>query len=471
MSVLRQRRAGATLVVVVISMVAAAVVGTAILSVSTSSRYERLGVGATGRAYYLAESGADFVRAHDPALRAGLSGTYTLANGDQFIITVTTNDPAFMLQDLYFTVVNSTGIAHPGTTLESRQQVRFAFLDRGITSEQGEHDFYDETGEFNTDAWGISGGLAPAPKDTGPSGGEGALDIQGTEGYLYLTWNENTNTLAKESTTLCRAYQTQTNRLGYDVQVKVQPYDNPGVGFGQHYMHGISFRLQADGACYGLSFFRSLPVARDSDRPAWARDARLDANFQALRGTNDHVVLWYRTSSNAVFQLVASRRLLATDPIIRDYGPTVDPALGIIAYSTLLLQLDDGLDVGGNPRNEISAYVQSPSNCPACYPPWPGNDSSYAVWQTNATVFPAPLVWDNGAATNVDNRILSSTNYCAVAVVTNGDGSVESVYAGPPEIGIHMYYDQGGANKKFFDDLAIRIPGSGTPYGGTQIQY
>ena len=45
------------------------------------------------------------------------------------------------------------------------------------------------------------------------------------------------------------------------------------------------------------------------------------------------------------------------------------------------------------------------------------------------------------------------------------------VYRGPPEIGIHMYYDQSGANKKFFDDLAINIQGSGTPYGGAQIQY
>lgn len=461
----RNRRKGAVLVIVTISMVAAAAAGVAILSVSTSARFERIGMSSSSRAYYLAESGAEFVRSRDPAVRMALAGTNTLANGDQFAIRVWTNAQGWV-------VVQSTGIANPGTALEAQRQVTVEFLDRGQTPDQtGNTDFYNEDGSFNADAWGISGGLTPTPKDTGPSGGEGALDIQGTEGYLYLTWGANTNTLAREESTLWRAYRAQTNLLGYDMQVKIQPYDNPGVGFGQHYLHGISFRLQANGACYGLSFFRSLPVSADNQRPAWARDARLDASFRTLRGTNDHVVLWYRTSSNAVFQLIASRRLLATDPIIQNYGSSVDPPLGIMAYSTLLLQLDEGYDGSGNKRNEIAAFIQGPSNCPACYPSWPSNDSSHAVWQTNTVVFPASLVWDNGVRTNFDARLTSSSAYSNLVAVTNADGVVEKVYIGPPEIGIHMYYDQSGANKKFFDDLAINIPGSGTPYGGSQIQY
>ena len=462
----RNRRKGAVLVIVTISMVAAAAAGVAILAVSTSARFERIGMSSSSRAYYLAESGAEFVRSRDPAVRTALSGTNTLANGDQFAIRVWTNAQGWV-------IVQSTGIANPGTALEAQRQVTVEFMDRGQTPDQTDNtDFYNDDGSFNADAWGISGGLTPTPRDTGPSGGEGALDIQGTEGYLFLNWHADTNTLAREESTLCRAYRAQTNLLGYDMQVKIQPYDNPGIGFGQHYLHGISFRLQTNGACYGLSFFRSLPVSADNQRPPWARDARLDANFRALRGTNDHVVLWYRTSSNAVFQLIASRRLRATDPIIRNYGATVDPPLGIMAYSTLLLQLDDGYDGSSNRCNKIAAFVQSPSNCPACYPPWPNNDSAYAVWQTNAVVFPAPLTWDNGFRTNFDSRLLSQTNdYCNIASVTNADGVVTRVYRGPPEIGIHMYYDQSGANKKFFDDLAINIQGSGTPYGGAQIQY
>lgn len=472
-------RQGAVLVVVAVSMVAAAAAGVAILSVATSSRYERIGLGSTGRAYYLAESGANFVWSHPSEVRTNYAGTYDLANGDRFVVAVSrqivTNQDVAMAR----TIVQSTGIAHPGSAFESRQRVTFELLDRGITSDEGQdRDLFNDDGSFNDDAWDASGDVTPTPKDTGPSGGEGALDLQGIEGGLNLTWNENTNTLDKESSTLCRAYGTQTNLLGYDVQVKVQPYDNPGLGFGQHYLHGISFRLKSNGEGYGLSFFRSLPVAADNQRPEWARDARLDANFQALRGTNDHAVLWYRASSNAVFQLIASHRLLETDNVIRDYGPSVDPPLGITAYSTLLLQLDEGYDGGGNKRNEIAVYVQSPSNCPSCYPSWPSNDSSHVVWQTNSVVFPTPLlmsnsVWTNGVWTNFDNRISSSSNnYCSFTTVTNAtNGAVQTVYSGPPEIGIHMFYDQSGANKKFFDDFAVRIQGSGTPYGGSQIQY
>ena len=473
----RNRRKGAVLVIVTISMVAAAAAGVAILSVSTSARFERIGMSSSSRAYYLAESGAEFVRSRDPQVRTNLVGTNTLANGDQFAIRVWTNAQGWV-------VVQSTGIANPGTALEAQRQVTVEFLDRGQTPDQtGNTDFYNADGSFNADAWGISGGLTPTPMNTGPSGNTGALDIQGTEGYLFLTWRANTNTLAREESTLWRAYQAQTNLLGYDVQVKMQPYDNPGEGFGRHYLHGISFRLQTNGACYGLSFFRSLPVSADNQRPAWARDARLDVKFQALRGTNDHVVLWYRTSSNAVFQLMAFHRLVATDPIIRNYGSTVDPPLGIMAYSTLLLQLDEARDASSNKFNEIAAFIQSPSNCPACYPAWPNNNNSNAIWQTNATVFPAPLVmsngvWTNGIWTNIvtmrtnfDVRLSSTNAYSNLVSVTNADGVVERVYRGPPEIGIHMYYDQSGANKKFFDDLAIKIQGSGTPYGGSQIQY
>ena len=73
--------------------------------------------------------------------------------------------------------------------------------------------------------------------------------------------------------------------------------------------------------------------------------------------------------------------------------------------------------------------------------------------------------------TNFDARILSSYNYCNILTVTNADGTTTKVYNGPPEIGIHVYYDQDSANKEFFDDFAVRISGSGTPYGGAQIQY
>ena len=123
--------------------------------------------------------------------------------------------------------------------------------------------------------------------------------------------------------------------------------------------------------------------------------------------------------------------------------------------------------VGSNLQNRITAYVQSP----VAYPPWPNNNSTNAIWPTNVP-FHSPLVWDNGATSVVDTAVLSAANYCTFTSITNAtNGVVSEVYAGPPEIGIHVFYDSGGANKKFFDDFAVHISGSGTPYGGSQIQY
>ena len=460
-----QRRTGAILVVVAVSMVAATAAGVALLSVATSSRYERLGITSTSRAYYLAESGADFVRAHDVAVRTNLSGTYTLANGDQFTIVVTnhvvTNKGVVMTN----TLILSTGIANPATALESQQQVHFEFTDHGVTSDQRPMDFYNEDGSFDAEAWGIGGGsLTPTPMDTGPSGGEGALDIQGTAGYLYLTWHDSTNTLDKESASLCRAWTKQTNSLGYGVQAKIQPYENPGVGFGAYHMLGISFRLRENGAGYGLSFFRAA-TANPTPTLPWIN--QLSTNWLGLRGTNSYVVLWRRASSNDTFQLINSRRLTTNDAIFRLFNEgTANATYGITNYSTLMLDLKEER-VGSNLQNRITAYVQSP----VVYPPWPNNDSTNARWPTNIP-FQSPLVWDNGETSIVDTAFLSATNYCTFASVTNAtNGVVSEVYAGPPEIGIHIFYDIGGANKKFFDDFGVKIPNSGTPYGGSQIQY
>jgi hypothetical protein len=202
-----------------------------------------------------------------------LAGTNTLANGDQFAIRVWTNAQGWV-------VVQSTGIANPGTALEAQRQVTVEFMDRGQTPDQtGNTDFYNEDGSFNADAWGISGGLTPTPKDTGPSGGEGALDIKGTDGYLYLTWGANTNTLARRSPRCGGPIAPRPTCWATTCRSKSSPTTTRrGLWPALSARHFVP--LQANGACYGLSFFRSLPVSADNQRPAWARDARLDVNFR-----------------------------------------------------------------------------------------------------------------------------------------------------------------------------------------------
>ena len=52
--------------------------------------------------------------------------------------------------------------------------------------------------------------------------------------------------------------------------------------------------------------------------------------------------------------------------------------------------------------------------------------------------------------------------------LTSEDFSVDK----PAEIGVHVFYDQPGSNKKFFDDFGFLMGGYSSPgSGGSQIQY
>lgn len=454
--------AGAVMIIVVVSMVAAAALGTALLSVSTASRYERLAFGAASRAYYLAESGAEFVRSHSdrPARTwTNLTRAYTLQNRDRFEIVVT---PMPGTQGVMRVV--STGIAYPGTPWEARQRVTFEIKEGLRTSDQRPEGLFDDQGNFNAAAWDISGGVQPSVKQTGPSQHQCAIDIQGTQGYISRRWADNPNTSEDESRALCRAWQKQTNMLSYDVQVKVAPFENPGEGFGEYFMLGISFRLQTNGASFGLSFFRA---DRDiKKQPAWA--ARLPSNtWWALRGTNTYVVLWHRTGTNANFTLLRSKMLTTNDSVLKlfNQGHPTKEQWALMPYSTLIIRLVDRWN-GPTRQNMMYAFIQSTNN----YPNWPDNNMSYAQWPTNE-IFPEPIMWDQGFNWGVSTQLRGTNDYCRFKTVTNANGVVEQVYDGPPEIGLHVFYDQEGANKKFFDDFAVFIPGSGLRYSASQIQY
>jgi len=109
---------GSTLVAVVVTMVAVGLVGGALLSTSTSSRLQRLGFDSVQRALYMAESGESYARARFAADATYLpSGTFTLDNGDQFILTST----AIGADRL----VTATGIADPGDPREARRELQF----------------------------------------------------------------------------------------------------------------------------------------------------------------------------------------------------------------------------------------------------------------------------------------------------------------------------------------------------------
>ncbi len=469
-----QRKNGAALVIVVLSMIAAGLVGTAILSKATSSRYERVQFGTTTRAYYLAESGASYVRARRQTDRTYFpqSETVCLTNGDRFTVSahpvsfIATNADGTVFE-AWHVIVDSTGIANPGAFFEARQRIHFQMDERTeVPSDAG---LFSSENAFDFDLWNLQN-VDPQDvtiRDTGPSDSPAVnitVDKPDYIGIISLSWTNNPG-LNLTSYWLHHA-AGGSGRLSYDAQLKMQTFENvPSL----HYMMGLSFRLRGNGESYGLSFFRSMTndgskAVTDANRPSWARDANLDARFQALRGTNNHAVLWYRASSNAPFRLINSRCLKPDDvpPLVFD-SPKSDQ-YELINYCTLLLQLDEVYadTTKTNTENRIVAYMEPPG----VNPPWPNFSTTNAVWQDSTNhpgYYPAPLTWDqNPYSPATGNR------------VTNIDSRVTSAHFNtlkPPEIGIHVFYDRNAANETFFRDFALRLEGWTSPYGGTQIQW
>lgn len=460
--------AGAALVIVVLSLVAAGLVGTAILAMATSSRYERVQYGIANRAYYLAESGASYVRARaqlDPAYPPPGGHppvTNALANGDQFVvsacrtnITVTTveNGVTSTVSALHI-LAHSVGIANPGSAMEARRQVYFDMLKSGLDLTPFQTNLTFFTGnpdkpDVNTGMLNIEGFSKLEVKDTGPSQGISLapkVDKVDGEGHVSFDWSGKPSL----ASLLLAAYEDQNQLLSYDVQIKMGYFPNvPST----HYMMGLSFRLHEDsGRTYGLSFFHSetndSPEDLATDAP-WVLD--LDAAFSALRGTNTHLVLWSRDAAGSTLRLINHRRL--PESFLYLESGTWELAY----YSTLLLQLDEVYaDASGtNRENRMTVYLAATNSSPV----WPSYDPANAVWQEDAAWFPpsdmAPVVWADGAVTNTDSRITS-------------DGFADNPNA---EFGIHLFYDRNSANETFFRDYAIRLDSTGSPYGGTEIQW
>lgn len=173
-------RSGSLIIAVILALLGASFLGAAILSTATSARYQRVHASGINRAYYLAESGGAYARALRKLDKdADPSGTFTLDNGDQFIVQRLTHSMTTL-------VFRSTGVAHPNTQIEARRQLTFDL------SEQ-EDDFlpvgfdFDNDGRFDDEMW-TTVNVDPTIRDTGPSGGQPALDLKGELGQINLAW-------------------------------------------------------------------------------------------------------------------------------------------------------------------------------------------------------------------------------------------------------------------------------------------
>ncbi len=475
----KQSQSGAVLVAVIIGLVAAAFAGVALLSVATSARQERITLSVANRAYYLAESGAAYVRARVeeefdyPPYEGHPPITNTFDNGDQFIVTayrtnvtrVVTNASITNISSSVHVMATSVGVVNPGRALEARQEIFFDIFSRGISGERLDELqqslvlFEGDTGspDYRDELWDETGFSKVEVKNTGPSRGIALVpkvDKGEMQGRLALSWQDD----PRLTDSMMRVYRAKNYLLGYDMQVKLAYFPNVPT---THLMMGLSFRLHEDtDESYGLSFFRSDPAAtnRDLERDApWVLD--LDANFRTLRDTNFYLTLWYRSGAGETIQLINHQRI--PDAFLFEYKGGRE----LSYYNTMLVQLREAYDSSSATGriNKIAAYLAHTNT----YPVWPDYFSTNALWQDSATAFPAathaPVVWSGppvspasgDTITNIDRRVTSA-------------GFMEDPNA---EFGIHLFYDRNSDNETFFRDFTIRFDVEGVPFRGTQIQW
>jgi hypothetical protein len=428
--------------VVVVAIVATGLLGTAFMSMATSTRLGRVNLATSNRAYYLAESGAAYVRAMREIDRNAMPfGTYTLNNGDQFQVSTATNNEGRV-------IVQAVGIANPGTSLEARHAVTINYrnrVDKQILDLGFDNDYdgaLDQ--EWNFTAEGDESDGIPAIT-TAPEGGE-ALEMANWSGNFQLNWNTNPDL------DLVKAWSNNNKRMSYDVQAKVSAAKNDGYPdnplFNSILLVGIGFRLQPDRLSgYGVSFYRNNPNYRRN--APWTNDLS-NTFLTTLRNTNVYLTLWSRVYPGKR-QIIAYKRLRPTDLLQRSSMNSGEYDLK--AFSTILVNLkEEFVGVTSNRVNKISVFIQSTN----IYPRWPDGIQNYvhAKWQDNTNIFPRPVAWDSPSGrTVITNSLFTSANFHVLK---------------PPEINLHVY----DYATKFFDDFVMRVEGFENPaLPGSSIQY
>ncbi len=430
----KRRQSGVVLIVIVFVIVTVAGLGVTTMTMSTGAIASRVTVGYANRAYYLAESGVEYVRAARQINTESLpNGTYTMDGGDQMLLSSVALSNGIQ--------VVSIGIVNPGGPMETRRRITFIVFDGTSEEEVLPLGFdFDEDGSFDDDTWDLVGLKKADIVETGPSGGETALDLMGTEGSIQLNWEGNPDL------DLANAWNNNGQLLSYELQMKISPFETGNEqAYSHHFMLGFSFRLYPDtNTSYGVSFFRSR-LFKNNGNPIQNPPSWLPTALEPLRGTNVYVVLWYKAGS--LFELMNYKVLDDSSGLIW----TQNGVNELRDYSTLLLKLDEQFDVSGDRENHIASYLQNTD----VYPNWHSRDDMR--WSDDASTFPAPLQWQSPVTQDhVDSRI------------TSAGFDVDR----PSELAIHVFYDLPGANKKFFDDFAMKMEGFETSSGsGEQIQY
>ena len=388
---------------------------------------------ASSRAYYLAESGINYAKLNVGKGKSYKAGTqFNLDNGDAFIIK-TELDP----QDPSRTIIYSTGVVNPGSWLESKYDITSNFIKSGgiDLSELVGLTKADKKGELvENPIWSIKGQpKVKVKKDIGKAvlgftsqkgpekSKEGEKDKK-IQTYLPILlslgwWKTN-----PEKPDLDQAWSDYNELLSYEAQVKVKLEINGGHG--DHFMHGISFRLSPKNPgwagsntfrSYGISYFKSKNLT-------WPFDIDLDNSFKAIMNNFIYIVLWEKISSSNTLSLIDYRKLSRYDGVL-DGSDLKD-------WSTIFLRLEEKLDgPKGTRQNHIFGFFKGPADPPLGEIDW--DSSNYNIVQ-----------WKNNTSGHVSANSLTTTDFRTY---------------NPDEIGLHAFYDSNASDKQCFADFSLKL--------------
>ncbi len=444
---------GGLLVGLVVAITAIGALGAGMAYMTSGSTYSQLFTNQENRAYFMAEAGGRYamlrlqenplptVDEEGNELYPQASGTFTLSNGDTFQIQTAPNpdNPTTRIR------VVSTGTVNSGW-FQARRMITYNINRQALESggSSGYWSGFPDDGSMNVIDEGEGGAWSPVTGNVsyvteGQADG-GAVMFAGDAGLIALNWyDEDSGSSYEGMPDLASMRDANDGLLSYEMQVKVK-VNTPGT-LGDFYMHGLSFRLEANpdsaygvDSTYGISFFIHTDHSTGGKGkgaagapPDWYSDL---AGFEDVPLDTPAIVLWKKVNGGSI-TLMDFRFLPG------DYGELVDGD-ELLDWSTMVLSLtEEFVDPDNSIRqNRIKAYVQGPGEIPKGTITWDYSQFMQVDWLANGS--------------EVVDGTLTSENF-------DSDNP-------PNEIGLHAFYDAGpGAGeqdeKQFFADFSMPVGG------------
>ncbi len=447
---------GSILIGVIITLVVVATLGTAMVTLTTTSTYTQVGAFDATKAYYLAEAGGRYAV---PIIRQeALSGgdpldpatgtiarlnnkTFTMSNGDKFRLTLSYLAPTYTLE--------SFGVLRQGAnTFEATRKVTFVINGSGSQGVPVAPLIFDSKSELQDNLTTVAGGAKVA-------GNKLKVDKKLTE--LGLNW-DGSSTLPD----LTEIWANGDGLLGYSVQLKANL--NAGI---KEFVAGLSFRMSSStDSSYGFSFMKRSSKDKDCGTAIPLAFCAKDANGDfLLEGGAIYVVLWKKVAGSYI--MLDYRKVQIGDGAVDNKGKLKDWSTLVVRVAEQYISDSNGnyLDINGQittdpaarvRENFITAYVQGEDDTDAKGYQYQRVTDNCTCATTNCS---CTIHWDFTAFNQVNWHAAGSNPIFDNSLTSSGFATIR-----PEEIGIHYLGDKG---ERFFDDFAVTLDGGGgTGSGG-----